>query len=400
MTCILLLKGANPNIANMGGAMPISIAIRMGFTKIKTVLVRCGATIPRTDENMSYKKLQSGMTNNELEPTPPTNHTQGLFGSFSASKATKMSYAEVLDTEAKDLVQSAIETNVMILPDAAYLGLDQALNGIIMTENIEDQDEEGSTMLMKASYMGHHAIVKHLLLMNCDADAIDKNGNTAMVWAAIGGHFEIVKALHENGASLDGAVAYCKKNGINLKGQITPLIAASYYGHLPIVQYLAIEKCDINIRCGPGKGKSAVAIAAWTKKKDIVNCLLQYKAYVDPGVDNWLIPGIVKLKKLEQEKNAWIGSELGVPQPGSQRRKTSLQDKLVYFTAEDNELVAEIRTMLATRAGVHVSRLNEITVREKPIRASMMSSRNTSYRQGMNLEVIDFLIIETIGSKF
>jgi ankyrin repeat protein len=398
MTSILLLKGANPNVANMSNVMPLSIARRMGFTKITTLLLRCGAMKSSSDESPAYKKLQSEIVENAAE-VQPRNHTQGLFGSFSSTKATKTDYTEVLDDEAKELVQSAMETLDMILPDAAYLGLEESLAPILRRENIEDQDEEGSSLLMKAAYRGHHDLVRYLVKLDCDTDAIDKFGNTAMVWAVIGGHLQSVKILHDHGGNLNGAAAFCKTNGIFLKGQLTPLIAAAYLGNNSIIQYLLKEQCDANLRCGPGKGKSAIAVAAWARKKDTVTLLLSHKAYVDPNVENWLTPGIIKLKKLEQEKNTWIGSNSfkkevalsssnGSVTHAFHTRRTSLQDKLVYFTSEDNMIASEIKALLLTRAGVPLSRLSETPTKNKALdRTSTQKKRNTGYRQGLNLDV-------------
>lgn len=395
MTSILLLKGANPNIPNLSNVMPLSIARRMGFTKITTLLLRCGATKSSSDESSSSKKLQSGLLESAAE-VQLRNHTQGLFGSFSSTKATKTDYAEVLDDEAKKLVQSAMEALDMILPDAAYLGLDEVLIPILRSENMEDQDEEGCTLLMKAAYRGHHDLVKYLLSLQCDADKNDKFGNTAMVWAVIGGHLQIVKLLHDNGANLNGAVAFCKTNNIFLKGQLTPLIAAAYFGNNSIIEYLLKEQCDINLRCGPGKGKSAILVAAWARKKESVSLLLTYKAYVDPHIEAWLLPGIIKLKKLQQERNAWIGSDSSKKEisPSSSsgsavnvfhNRRTSLQDKLVYLTSEDNMIVSDIKALLMTRSGVQVSPLSETQTKNK--RISAQKKRNTGYRQGLNLDV-------------
>ena len=56
------------------------------------------------------------------------------------------------------------------------------------------------TPLMRASAIGHEAIVKDLLVDGVDVNVKGPRGSTALMFAASSGSLEIVQALVENGA--------------------------------------------------------------------------------------------------------------------------------------------------------------------------------------------------------
>jgi len=304
MTCLLLLKGADPNLANKSGMTPLMVAERMSFHKIVDVLTICGAisTEPKpisSSPKRSSLPVEKKKDKNEIA----VNANQGLFGSFS-----KRAFAgpEKIDEEGKTLVQASMETGIMILPDAAYLGFQTQIISVIRQDTLKDTDEAGSTVLMKAAYAGHFILVKDLLELGCDPDAMDKTGNTALVWAVLSGKGRIIQALYEAGANIDGAVPYSKKVGIQIKGQLTPLMAAAYHGHISIMRYLLKEKCDASLRCGKGEGKTAVMVAACARRGEAVKLLLQHNAPFDVEIEKWLAKGALQMKKITAERNAWI----------------------------------------------------------------------------------------------
>jgi ankyrin repeat protein len=408
MTCILLLKGADPNIANRSGIMPYTIAVRMGFTRIAKVLLDCGATQTEIKGPGDNNKRRS-LLNPPEEKSGPLNHTQGLFGSFSTSKPIRGPTVEILDEEMRDLVQISMEAGVMILPDAAYLGLKDQVLAAVKQETLSDADDEGATILMKAAYRGHAELVKELMDRGSDPDAMDKKGNTALVWAVLGGKAKIAKLIYEMGGNIDGAVPHCKKIGVHIKGQLTPLLAACYFGHNNIVEFLIKEKCDVNLRVGIGKGKSALMVAAWTRRKETVKILLMNKAFVDPHADEWLTKGIIELKKILQEKNPWVENGLdNIPRRKDQTsnnqlnhitsvpsRKTSLKDKFIYFSTEDNDITSEISEMLcsshisgqSSTGTLNTVGTNSITS-NLTLKAPHIRNRNSGMRQGLNFDKI------------
>lgn len=100
-----------------------------------------------------------------------------------------------------------------------------------------------------ASYQGFTSIVKYLLSVGANVDAIDEHGISSLGWAAGRNHFEIVEALLEAGASVN----LCDKNNT------TPLIWASRRGFTPIVDLLIKFNGNLN---NIGMKKMTALIAA------------------------------------------------------------------------------------------------------------------------------------------
>ena len=404
IVCVLLLKGADPNIKNKSGVTPLVIAIRMKFLKIAQVLLKFGAIVEEHKDNVDLKQLMANeyeaLETKSEEPIGGINHTEGLFGSFSTNKIVKGARVERLDEELCDIVKLSLETGQLIPADAAFLGRDEELTKDVIEGHLDDRDDNGATILMKAAYKGHYRLVKQLLELKCEVDAADKQGNTALVWAALKGHLRIVKLLREHGASVDGTVTTIRKLE-KFNGQITPLFASSFKGHKSVASYLVQEHCDVNLRCGSGRGRSALMIAAWTRNIEIVKLLLESKAYVDPNVDVWLAKGMVQMKRIGRERNVWttFGMEVTRKDEGKNRR-ASLQDKLTYLDAQDNEVMLQMQNLLIGKAGVTVAKMappkegDVVQVRPKSVIQLRKSEENLGsgtikpYRAAINFDVI------------
>ncbi|KAJ2999907.1 hypothetical protein HDV02_001426 [Globomyces sp. JEL0801] len=417
MTCLLLLKGADPNIANRSNITPLQIAQIMGFTKVAKTLTQCGALKSDMKEQPAHEKYRRRSMNIELRPTAATNPTmayQALLGPFITGKTTKV--AEQLVMEDVDIIRSSLEMKVLTLADAAYLGFEKPLMSVLKPETVDYADDAGVTLLMKASLRGHLNLVKELMSKGCKVDEFDDNGNTAMVWAALGGHTKIVKILHQNNGSLEGAVLSFQEQGIpSPPGQMTPLMASVYNGHNTLTDYLLEQKCDLDIRCGPGNGRSALMIAAWSRRKRSVELLLQKKAKVDDDVEYWLPKGILYMKKIAVEKNAWFGKGIealphrkelsatlastinGAASAPQLRRSSMIQEKFIFFTTEDNDIVADINKLLTNgipendssnlKTSSVVTASNSNTGNSLSRMAKARRS-NLGFRQGLNLEGI------------
>ena len=403
IVCLLLLKGADANLKNNSGVTALTIATRMRFLSIAKVLLKFGAIVQEHKDNVDLRLLMEQNEETAImdEANSDVNHTEGLFGSFGTTKIIKGAKVEVMDEEFRDIVNMSLETGQMIPSDVAFLGKEEELSEAIIQDHLEDRDDNGATMLMKASFKGHLKLVKHLLSLKCSVDAVDKQGNTAMVWAALKGHLRVVKELRQRGASVDGAVAATKALD-RFTGQVTPLFACAFNGHFSIAEFLAQEQCDVNIRCGIGRGRSALMIAAWARHIDIVKLLLENKAYVDPNVDMWLAKGMVQLKRIKQERNVWttFGVQATKKDLGKNRR-ASLQDKLTYLDARDNELIVQMQNLLIGKAGVSVAKMvpaKDSDIKPRPnstiqLRKSVEtlgSSNFKPFRAALNFDVFFF----------
>jgi ankyrin repeat protein len=418
MTCLLVLKGANPNLANKSGITPLMIAERMNFQKIADVLTICGAISSEPRPNQPSPKRTSLVLEKKKDKNEASvNANQGLFGSFSKRPFTG---PEKIDEEGKNLVQASMETGIMILPDAAYLGFQNQIISVIRQDTLKDTDESGSTVLMKAAYAGHSILVKDLLDLGCDPDAMDKTGNTALVWAVLSGKGEIVQTLYGAGANIDGAVPYSKKLGIKIKGQMTPLMAAAYHGHISIMSYLLKEKCDTSLRCGKGEGKTAVMVAACARRVEAVKLLLQHKAPFDMDIEQWLKKGAIQMKKISSDRNAWIcldgdnavhyknkssnpdlslHSSNGFP-IAKNNAKTKLTNRFSYYSTEEHDVIDVIYNLLQNKNSLQTNSLPPSPENSSPSTENESSpkgssliqrrpsfKRNQGYRNGLNLDV-------------
>ncbi len=94
-------------------------------------------------------------------------------------------------------------------------------------------NEEGNTLLLIASYVGHLYIAKWLHDEAGAAEHVTKpnfTGSTPMHFACLGGNLSICQWLHEVGAAQD--ISKSDANGV------TPMLVASQKGHLRICQWL------------------------------------------------------------------------------------------------------------------------------------------------------------------
>lgn len=97
----------------------------------------------------------------------------------------------------------------------------------IYIADFEVANRHGHTCLMIACYKGHFKIAQYLLSLNADVNRCSIKGNTALHDCAESGSLEILQLLLKHGATMD----------VDYYG-MTPLLAASVTGHLPIVEHL------------------------------------------------------------------------------------------------------------------------------------------------------------------
>jgi len=104
-------------------------------------------------------------------------------------------------------------------------------------------DFSGQTPLGVASVQGHADMVKKLLDSGADFSIADNGGMTPLLEAAKAGHSEVVRKLVEGGALLSPVQL---ASGMSF----TPLLMASCYGRVDVVQELLALHADPAVACG------------------------------------------------------------------------------------------------------------------------------------------------------
>ncbi|KAK7433683.1 hypothetical protein VKT23_020630 [Stygiomarasmius scandens] len=159
------------------------------------------------------------------------------------------------------------------------------------------------------AYSGHLHVVKFLVEVGADVNAVGGRYGTTLQAAALRGHLDVVKFLHEKGADVNAVVG---EYG-------TALQAAAYWGHLDVVKFLVEKGADVNA-VGATYG-TALQAAAWREHFDVVKFLHEKGADVNAvggeygtalqGAARW---GQLDVVKFLHEKGAdvnAVGGEYG-----------------------------------------------------------------------------------------
>ncbi|XP_058836220.1 kinase D-interacting substrate of 220 kDa isoform X4 [Topomyia yanbarensis] len=102
---------------------------------------------------------------------------------------------------------------------------------------VDDRDENGTTVLMIASGRGAANFAKELLARGADIQAQDLDSWSALQFAAKAGHVDIVEILLDNGADIEHRDM----------GGWTALMWGSYKGHTAIVSLLLQRGADVQV---------------------------------------------------------------------------------------------------------------------------------------------------------
>ncbi|XP_065826102.1 death-associated protein kinase 1-like isoform X2 [Oscarella lobularis] len=132
--------------------------------------------------------------------------------------------------------------------------------------NVDDQDNDGWTLLMYACKNGHLDTVQLLVSKQCNINIRTKDGSKALHVASSNGQTAVTEYL----------IDHC---GVNVNEQNndgwTSLMMACEEGHLDTVQLLVSKQCDINI--GTKSGKTALFLSCSCGQNDIAEFLIKRK---------------------------------------------------------------------------------------------------------------------------
>uniref|UniRef100_A0A182VY73 Sex-determining protein fem-1 n=1 Tax=Anopheles minimus TaxID=112268 RepID=A0A182VY73_9DIPT len=193
------------------GVTPLLIACRNGhFDVVQYLIKRCHADVEQAGSVI--------FDGEKIEGAPPL---------WCASAAGHTNIVKLLVQNGAK-VNSTTKTNSTPLRAACFDGHYEIVKYLVSQgADIEVANRHGHTCLMIACYKGHYKIAQYLLSLKTDVNRRSVKGNTALHDCAESGSLEILQLLLQHGATMD----------VDSYG-MTPLLAASVTGHLPIVEHL------------------------------------------------------------------------------------------------------------------------------------------------------------------
>ncbi|XP_014094986.1 protein fem-1 homolog CG6966 [Bactrocera oleae] len=229
--------------ARVNGATPLVIACRNGHYNIVEYLLKRHANVEQVG-SVSFD-------GEPIEDAPPL---------WCAAAAGHYGIVKLLVHHGAN-VNSTTRTNSTPLRAACFDGHFDIVKFLVTNgADFEVANRHGHTCLMIACYKGHYKIAQYLLTLNADVNRCSIKGNTALHDCAESGSLEILQLLLKHGATMD----------VDYYG-MTPLLAASVTGHLPIVEHL------ITLACVSRKSRiDALELLGATyvdKKRDMISAL-------------------------------------------------------------------------------------------------------------------------------
>ncbi|XP_060651199.1 LOW QUALITY PROTEIN: protein fem-1 homolog CG6966 [Drosophila nasuta] len=202
--------------SKVNGATPLVIACRNGhYDIVEYLLTKCRANVEQVG-SISFD-------GEPIEDAPPL---------WCAAAAGHLGIVKMLVRRSAN-VNSTTRTNSTPLRAACFDGHYEIVKYLVHHgADFEVANRHGHTCLMIACYKGHYRIAQYLLSLNADVNRCSIKGNTALHDSAESGSLQILQLLLKHGATMD----------VDYYG-MTPLLAASVTGHMPIVEHLITLPC-------------------------------------------------------------------------------------------------------------------------------------------------------------
>ncbi|KAH0608757.1 uncharacterized protein H6S33_001891 [Morchella sextelata] len=279
LSCLQLLleRGADINVPDLGGSTPLAVAARNGHEKAVRALLEKGAAVDCLDGNgltpLSYaanwghEKVVRAL----LEKGAAVDFLDGA-GRTPLSYAAERGHEKVVRAllEKGAAVDCLDGNGLTPLSYAAVWGNEKVVRALLEKGAAVDcLDGAGRTPLSYAAERGHENMVRTLLEKGAAVDCLDGAGRTPLSYAAARREEKIVRALLEKGAAVD-----C----LDGDGR-TPLSYAAQRGHEKVVQAL-LEK-GAAVDCLDGDSLTPLSYAAVWGNEKVVRALLEKGAAVD-----------------------------------------------------------------------------------------------------------------------
>lgn len=165
--------------------------------------------------------------------------------------------------------------------------------------DVNHVENEGSTLLMKASWYGYFDIVKRLFIRGAKINIKGKLGMTALLYASMEGHTKIVEFLLDNGANIHHRNIYDEtallkaafkpdliklliERGADVEAVadlgVPPLVWAAGDGHLEVVKILVENGANIERGTVKYPYITPLVVAVLGDRTDIAKYLLEQGA--------------------------------------------------------------------------------------------------------------------------
>jgi len=284
-------------------------------------------------------------------PLPAPHSCQPVTATTSATTKVCQCNKPLLPTQNLD---SETDSNRDEALSAACNGGKEELVELLVSKgtDIELRDKKGLTPLMLAATAGHEKIVEVLLNHGANIEAkSDKSKDTALALACSGGRLKIVELLLKRGANKEnhnvndyspltlaaagGHVDIIKlllANGAEINSRtdsrrgLSPLMMAANNGHVAAVRILLEKGSDVNAIIGDN-GYTALTLACYHGKHEVVKILLDNKAYLEQRIKDGYTPLQLAASKGYAEVGRVLldyGADVNAPPSTLKTRKVAL----------------------------------------------------------------------------
>lgn len=347
---VLLEYGADANMKNVKGLVPLHYATKKGHSEVVDLLLQY------TDENSQNNK---GKTPLHYAASKGHIGVARLLIEYGADVNKKDTFGW---TPLRAAVNNRHEAIVrLLLENNAYANV---------------QSEDGYSPLHVAADGNDKTIVYLLLNSGADVTLEAHDGETPLFFAARNGHVEVASILLQHGARInkrnqydltplhnaalndrESMVEFLLKNGAHIDAldinHRTPLHLAAKYGQLAAVHWLLWYKADVNNKSVDGM--TPLIDAAFNGHDEVVSLLLEYGANVNDANQSGRTPlffaaraGHVKIVRLLLEHGASLTTpELSLSEligaVGDEHKE--VLDILVNFKSNANQPVSDFITI-------------------------------------------------------